>query len=101
MRIYIVATVLDVTEPTTIKMQRGNEVPKVVAIVRTKDECDNSFLAIEAFGQEKIQRLIEAQTSGVPQEMVVTISSRQWTKDDGKTGYSTYLYLKFLLGSCN
>lgn len=101
MRIYIVCTVLEVTEPVMVKMPRGNEVPKATAIVRTKDECDNSFLAIEVFGQEKIQRLIEAQTSGVPQEAVVTISSRQWEKDDRTKHYSTYLNLKFLLGSSN
>ena len=101
MRIYLVFTVLEVTEPTTIKMPRGSEIPKATAIVRTKDECDNSFLAIDVFGQEKIQRMIEAQTSGVPQEAVVTISSRQWEKDDGAKHYSTYLNLKFLLGSAS
>lgn len=101
MRIYVIGTVMNVTEPITVKMPRGPEIPKATAIVRTRDEVGDNFLAIDVFGQEKIQRLTEAQVSGVPQEMVVTISSRQWTKDDGKTGYSTYLNLKFLLGSSN
>ena len=99
MRIYVVGTVMSVTEPITMKMQRGAEYLKATAIVKTRDEVGDNFLAIDVFGQEKIQRLIEAQTSGVPQEMIVTISSRKWEKDDGKTGYSTYLNLKFLLGS--
>lgn len=101
MRIYVIGTVMSVSDPTQVKLPRGPEVPKATALVRTRDEVGDNFLAIDVFGQEKIQRLIEAQTSGVPQEMVVTISSRQWNSDSGKSGYSTYLNLKFLLGSSN
>ena len=99
MRIYVVGTVMSVSEPITLKMQRGPEYLKATAIVKTRDEVGDNFLAIDVFGQEKIQRLVEAQVSGVPQEMLITISSRKWEKDDGKTVYSTYLNLKFLLGS--
>jgi hypothetical protein len=101
MRIYVVGTVMSVTEPITLKMQRGAEYLKATAIVKTRDEVGDNFLAIDVFGQEKIQRLIEAQTSGVPQDMVVTVASRQWEKDDGSKHYSTYLNLKFLLGSAS
>lgn len=99
MRIYVVGTVMSVTEPITLKMERGAEYLKATAIVKTKDEVGDSFLAIDVFGKEKIQRLMEAQVSGVPQDMVVTIASRKWEKDDGRSGYSTYLNLKYLLGS--
>ena len=99
MRIYVVGTDMSVSEPITLKMQRGPEYLKATAIVKTRDEVGDNFLAIDVFGQEKIQRLVEAQVSGVPQDMIVTIASRKWEKDDGKTGYSTYLNLKFLLGS--
>lgn len=99
MRIHVVGTVMSVTEPITLKMERGAEFLKATAIVKTRDDVGDSFLAIDAFGQEKIQRLTEAQISGVPQEMLVTIASRKWEKDDGRSGYSTYLNLKFLLGS--
>lgn len=99
MRIYVVGTVMSVSEPVTMKMERGPEYLKATAIVKTKDEVGDSFLAIDVFGKEKIQRLMEAQVSGVPQDMVVTIASRKWEKDDGRSGYSTYLNLKYLLGS--
>ena len=99
MRIYVIGTVMSVTEPITLKMARGPEYQKATAIVKTRDEVGDNFLAIDVFGQEKIQRLTEAQVSGVPQEMVVTIASRKWEKDDGRSGYFTYLNLKFILGS--
>lgn len=101
MRIYVIGTVMSVSDPTQVKMPRGQEIPKATALVRTQDEAGDNFLAIDVFGQEKIQRLIEAKTSGVPQEMIVTIASRQWTKDDGRFGFLTYLNLKYLLGSAN
>lgn len=99
MRIYIVATVLDVTEPETLSMKNGNKFQRATAIVRTKDESDDSYLAIDVCGEERIQKLVEAQTSGQPQEMVVTIATRRFEKDNGKVSYLTYFNLKHLLGS--
>jgi hypothetical protein len=99
MRIYIVGTVMSVSEPTMVKLPKGPEIPKATIAVRTRDEATDAYIAIDAFGEEKIQRLSEAQVSGLPVEMVVTISSRIWTNDEGKTGYNTFLNLKHLLGT--
>ena len=99
MRIYIVATVLSVSDTETVQMKNGNSFPKATAIVRTRDESDESFLAVEVCGTEKMQRLREAQVSGAPQEMLVTLSCRQWTKNDGSKAYNTSLHLKHLLGT--
>lgn len=90
---------MSVSEPTMVKMPRGPEIPKATITVRTRDEATDAYMAIDAFGKEKIQRLMEAQVSGLPVEMIVTISSRKWTTDEGKTGYSTYLNLKHLFGT--
>ena len=99
MRIYIVATVLDLTEPETLSMKNGNKFQRATAIVRTKDEMDDSYLAVDVCGEDRIQKLIEAKTSGQPQEMVVTIATRRIEKDNGKVSYLTYFNLKYLLGS--
>lgn len=98
MRIYTVGTVLSVTEPETVQMRNGKSFPRAVAIVRTKDEYDESFLAVEVCGNEKMQRVTEAQVSGAPYEMIVTIDSRQWTKNDGSVSYITLLHLKYIFG---
>lgn len=99
MRIYLVATVLDVTEPETLSMKNGNKFQRATAVVRTKDELDDSYLAIDVCGEDRIQKLIEAQTSGAPQEMVVTVATRRIEKDNGKVSYLTYFNLKHLFGS--
>lgn len=78
---------------------RGKPIDKMTAIVKTTDESKEDFLAVNIWGSEKIQRIKEAQVSGVPQEMVVTVSSRKWESNNGKEYYSTDLNLKYLLGS--
>ena len=98
MRIYFTGTVMEVTEPEYLKKWKDKDIFKSQAVVKVKDESEESYIAVDIMGIPKNNLMKEAQISGVPQEMVCTISSKK-VESGERNWYQTCLTLKHIIGS--
>ena len=92
MKVFAKLTILKVSEPT-VKKVKNNDVPMAYVVATDGD----TFLALTAWGEEKVQLCKEAVVSGVAKEVVLSITGKQVDRDDGSIGYFNNVTIKHFL----
>ena len=92
MKLYAKLKVMKMTEEQ-YKNFGKKDVPMVYAICQIED----SFVTLSVWGSEKIQLCKEALLSGVEKDCVLSITGKQYEKDDGTTSYFNAFSIKNFL----